>query len=80
MIVEFGCLKLSFFFFNILATCKVMLVCSAAPQGDQATGTMTGYPAESHYPDTELTSPCPILMIPSAQVGSDKYKFGKSFV
>ena len=29
----------------------------------------------SHYPDSELTSPCRILLMPSARLGSDKYQF-----
>ena len=28
-----------------------------------------------HYPDTEPLNPCPILIIPSAWLGSDKYQF-----
>ena len=31
---------------------------SAALLRDQATSTMTWYPTQSHYPDTQLTSPC----------------------
>ena len=30
---------------------------------------------QSYYPDTEPTSPCPILIVPSAWLGSDKYQF-----
>ena len=33
------------------------------------------YPTQSHYPDTELASPCPILLMLSARLGSDKYQF-----
>ena len=51
---------------------------SAASLEHQAAGTMTCYPIESHYPDTELTSPCPILIMPSARLGSDKYQFGST--
>ena len=35
---------------------------------------------QSDYPDTELTSPCPMLIMPSAWLGSDKYQFCISFV
>ena len=35
---------------------------------------MTWYPTQSYYPDTEPTSPCPILIMSSACLGSDKYK------
>ena len=33
---------------------------------------MTCYPTQSHYPDTEPTSPRPILIMLSARLGSDK--------
>ena len=46
---------------------------SVAPLGHQATSTMIGYPTELHYPDTEPTSPCRILIMPSARLGSDNY-------
>ena len=29
-------------------------------------------PTQSHYPDTELTSPCPIPLMPSASLGNNK--------
>ena len=48
---------------------------SAAPPGDQATDTITWYPTQWHYSDTMGTSPCPILIIFSARLGNDKYKF-----
>ena len=75
--------------FYILATSKVILTSdsahswwlySAAPLENQATRTMTQYPTQSHYPDTEPTSPCPILLMPSARLGSDTYQFDKSLV
>ena len=31
---------------------------------------MTQYPTKSHYPDNELTSLCPILLMPSTRLGS----------
>ena len=31
-----------------------------------------------HYSDFELSSPCPILIIPSSRVGCEKYQFNKS--
>ena len=49
--------------------------CSAASLGCQAASTMTCYLMQSHYPDTEPTSPCPILIMPSTWLGSDKYQF-----
>ena len=33
-----------------------------------------------HYPDTEPTSHCPILIMPCTWLGSDKYQFYKSLV
>ena len=84
---------LSLFLFCNLATCGLISgwvpICgsahswwlySAAPQGDQAVSTMTQCPTQSHYPGTELTSPCPSLIIPSTYLGSDKYQFCKSLV
>ena len=47
---------------------------SAVSLGHQVASTMTCYPTKSHYPDTEPTSPCPILMLPSIWLGSDKYQ------
>ena len=40
---------------------------------DQATGIITGYPTQSHYPNTQPTIACPILIMQSASLGSDKY-------
>ena len=34
----------------------------------------------SYYPDTELTCPCPILLMPSARLGRNKYQFYKPLV
>ena len=48
---------------------------SAAPLGNQAAGIITQYPPHSHYPDTDLTSPCPILIMLSARLGSDNNQF-----
>ena len=50
---------------------------SAAPLGDQAPITMICYPTQSHYSDTEPTSPCPIIIMPSTWLGSDKFQFYK---
>ena len=46
---------------------------SAVPLGNQATSIMTRYPAQPCYPT--VTSPCPILLTPSAKLGSNKYQF-----
>ena len=35
-------------------------------RGNQATSTITWYPTQSHYPDTKPTSPCTVLIMPSA--------------
>ena len=53
----------------------VCTVTSTASLEYQATGTITCYPTQLHYPNTEWTSPCPILIMPSTRVGSDKYQF-----
>ena len=79
--------------FYILATSKVVLrwgpICDSAHSwwrygasslGNQATSTMTWYPAQSHNHDTELTSPWPILIMPSTWLTSDKYQFYKALV
>ena len=42
--------------------------------GDQAIDSMTQYPTQSDYPDTELTSYYPIVAMPSARLGSVKYQ------
>ena len=78
--------------FNILATTKVISrwaptcnsafswqLYSAAQLGNQ-TIPMTWYHTHSQYPDAESTSPCPILLMLSSWLGSDKYKFYKSLV
>ena len=36
---------------------------------------MSWYPTQSHYPNTEPTHPWPIVMMPSAWLGNDKYRF-----
>ena len=48
---------------------------SATSLGHQANDSMTCYPTQLHYPDTERTSPCPILIMPGARLGSDQYQF-----
>ena len=53
---------------------------SATQLGNQAVSTMTWYPTQSHYHNTDLTSPCPILIMPSTWLGSDKYQFDKSLI
>ena len=52
----------------------------AFPLVNQATSIMTVYLSQSRYPDTELTSPCPILFILSTRLESDKHQFYKSLV
>ena len=81
-----------FLLFYTLATYKVILkdeywlvpvhthgdFDSNAPLGPQATSIITWYPTQSHYPNTVLTSPCPMLSMPSTSLGGDKYQFYKS--
>ena len=53
---------------------------SAAPLGDPVI-TITQFLTQSHYPETELTSPCPSLVVlPSPRLGSDVYQFCRSLV
>ena len=35
---------------------------------------------QSHYPETELTSPCPIILMQSSRLGRNKYQFYKSLL
>ena len=51
--------------------CKFIVL---PPLGNEAADTKAWCPTQSHYPDTELTSPCHIPMMPSTWLGSDKYK------
>ena len=51
---------------------------SAARLRHHATGIMTQYRTQSHYPDSEHTSSFPVILIPSASLGSNKYQFDKS--
>ena len=75
--------------FYVLATYKVIsgqvLTCdsvhcwwlySASP-ASQSRPPALWYPIPSHYPDTELTRPCPSIIMLSAWLGSDKYQFDK---
>ena len=82
MAMEIGCLLL----FYIRTRSKVISrraqtcdgvhacrVCSTATLGNLASSTMILYPTQSHYPETELTSSCPITIILSTWLESDKY-------
>ena len=60
-----------------LVTAHSWWLYSAAPLGNQANNTMTWYHTQSHYLDTEPTSPCPILIMPSTLLGSNKHQFYK---
>ena len=76
------------FLFHVLSTSKVISgwvsTCkgtqswqrySPAPLGNQATSTMTWYPTQWHWTDTEPTSHFPILIMPSNRLESDEYQF-----
>ena len=52
-------------------------MCTDLLQLFQAASTMIQYPTQSHYPDTEPAIPCPILLMPSTWLGSDKFQFYK---
>ena len=45
---------------------------------DQVTGTMTIYLPESYYPDTVSIRSCPIILMPSARLGGEKYQLYES--
>ena len=57
-----------------LPTAHSQLLYSAAPLGNKATSTMMPYPTQSHYTDTELTCPCPILTMPGQEATSINFK------
>ena len=46
----------------------------------KAVGIMTWYPTRSYYPAADLTSPCPILLMPTIWVRSDKYSIFTALV
>ena len=53
---------------------------SAAALRDQPSDTMNQFPTQSYFPNTELTSPCFILLMPSARLGSVTYEVYMSLV
>ena len=71
--------------FYVLEKSKVVPRCDRV-HGDfivlrnQAISTMTHYPTQSHYPDTELTSLYALLLMLSIRPGSNNYQFCKSLV
>ena len=57
------------------------LLYSAASLGDLSISTIIRYPTQSYYfSDTELTSPCPILVMPSARLDNNMCQFCKSLI
>ena len=48
---------------------------SASPLEGQADGSMTRFSTESHYADICLTSIWPIIIMPCARLGNEKYQF-----
>ena len=48
---------------------------TAAQLGNEATIIMIWYPTHSYYPDSDLKTPCPIWIMLSAWLESDKYQF-----
>ena len=53
---------------------------SAAQPGEHATSNMIWYATQPHFPNTDPTSPCHIVIMPYASLGSDKYIFVKLFI
>ena len=47
---------------------------------DQVPVIMPWYPMQSHYPDTQPTSPYHIIIMPSAWLESDKYQFESHYL
>ena len=47
---------------------------------EQAPKPRPNFPLKSHYPDVELISPCPILVVPNTRLSSNKYQFRKPLV
>ena len=59
---------------NVCNTCSgwgEWLLYSPDPLGNRLASTMIRYPTQSHYPDAEHASLCPILLMPSAGPGGD---------
>ena len=52
-------------------SCDSAQLYSAPFLGNQAAGTMTHYPTQSHYPDTKLTSPYTILLMSINRLASN---------
>ena len=76
--------------FYVLATAKVIsgrkLTCkrphwwwlySTATLGNHGVVTMTWFPTQPYYPDTEVTNHCPPLFIRSVSLGNEKCLFNK---
>ena len=51
----------------------------AAPLRETTVGTIAQFPTQTHYPDTDQTKPCRILIRMSNTLGSDKYRFSSWF-
>ena len=77
--------------FYILATSKIIsgwlrTVCNhrdfivLPPMGNHPPASQPNIPLKLHFPDTEWTSPFPILLMLRTRLGSDKYLFYKSLV
>ena len=60
--------------YRIVTACPYGWLHSAAPLENQAISTMTQYPSQSHYADTD-----PTLIMSSARLGNNKDQFYKSF-
>ena len=59
---------------------KFLKCCSTGRKGVWVVGLMTQFPMQWHYPDIELTSPWPVLVMSSIRLGNDKYQFCVSLV
>ena len=71
------------YFFRLLfpISSKISFICTFPQTGqhfplvDHTSGTMSWNQNQSRYPNIELISPCPIWIMPSTTLGSNKHRF-----
>ena len=70
----YNCIYIYRYIYIYIPTCENQMcrLYGAASLGYQTTSTLTKYFTESHYPGTELTSPCSILVMSNAGLVRDK--------
>ena len=55
-------------------------LCTAFPLECQGADTNTQYPSQLQYSDIEVANHCPVQVMQSAKLSSDKYKYGNFLV